>query len=109
METLTTQRLVQLYFPVMPSKLISNTNWIAEKSRKIGVPATGNKASFCSTSILHLIFNFRAYGTLMPGVFPTEIYGTEMFEVNGNLLTKVLDVVKHVKLKDVAIAAATST
>ncbi|KAI5477583.1 purine nucleoside permease [Pseudohyphozyma bogoriensis] len=49
---------------------------------------------------------YWAYGTPGPGIAPAkaDYYGTEVFELNTNLLARALDLVKNVKLNDSADA-----
>ncbi|KZO97571.1 purine nucleoside permease [Calocera viscosa TUFC12733] len=51
---------------------------------------------------------YFGFGTVAPNLYPglPNWYGTELFELNTNLLARVMDLVKDVKLNDTADAAA---
>jgi len=43
---------------------------------------------------------YWSYNNAGPGLYPTDFYGTEVFELNTNLLARALDLVKNVTLSD---------
>ena len=45
-------------------------------------------------------YSFWNYGTMKPGSYPRNFYGTEVFELNSSLRDRVFELVKNVKLKD---------
>ena len=49
-------------------------------------------------------FNLRPFNNDKPGGYPTFFYGTELFELNTNLLSKVYDIAKDVTLEDTETA-----
>ncbi|GAA98867.1 hypothetical protein E5Q_05555 [Mixia osmundae IAM 14324] len=51
-------------------------------------------------------FEFWAFGTNQTGVYPSELYGTELYQVNTNLLKRALSLTKNVKLNDSSTAQA---
>ncbi|EJU00210.1 purine nucleoside permease [Dacryopinax primogenitus] len=70
--------------------------------------AGGNPYYTTTGSAANWTTGYFGFGTTAPDMYPgmSNWYGTEVFELNTNLLARVMDVVKDVKLNDTADAAA---